>query len=268
MRGDAGEHLSAKCRARFPQNTEDHFRQSKLFPQVRRLSHAWPQVAATPPRTFATWKSAVRVRSPPRHSSWSGCCNPIRGALARRRRPRRHRTRRRCTRGAAACPRIVIDRTFPLADAAEGVRAGGADSVISYTHVLDRGGLGMVSPMEPWHKTLQARSELVRATDWYRRCSGRRSGGITLLRRRHAHRCGTGRSVGGGPNAHGFIYVLEGSVVMQVKGGEEKTLTPGQTFYEGPDGPGNAHFSTRTGRPVRHEPTSTGGSSNARAMRT
>ncbi len=36
-------------------------------------------------------------------------------------------------------------------------------------------------------------------------------------------------------NAHGFIYVLEGSVVMQVKGGEEVTLTPGQSFYEGPD---------------------------------
>ncbi|HYL82660.1 MAG TPA: cupin domain-containing protein [Candidatus Angelobacter sp.] len=36
-------------------------------------------------------------------------------------------------------------------------------------------------------------------------------------------------------NAYGFIYVLEGSVVMQVKGGKETTLTPGQTFYEGPD---------------------------------
>ena len=36
-------------------------------------------------------------------------------------------------------------------------------------------------------------------------------------------------------NAHGFVYVLEGSVVMQVKGGKEVTLTPGQTFYEGPD---------------------------------
>lgn len=36
-------------------------------------------------------------------------------------------------------------------------------------------------------------------------------------------------------DAHGFIYVLEGSVVMQVKGGQEVTLTPGQTFYEGPD---------------------------------
>jgi quercetin dioxygenase-like cupin family protein len=36
-------------------------------------------------------------------------------------------------------------------------------------------------------------------------------------------------------NAHAFIYVLEGSIVMQVKGGNETTLTPGQTFYEGPD---------------------------------
>ncbi|WP_437278586.1 cupin domain-containing protein [Sorangium sp. So ce375] len=35
-------------------------------------------------------------------------------------------------------------------------------------------------------------------------------------------------------NAHGFIYVLEGSIVMGVKGGKEVTLTPGQTFYEGP----------------------------------
>ena len=36
-------------------------------------------------------------------------------------------------------------------------------------------------------------------------------------------------------NAHAFVYVLEGSIVMQVKGGQEVTLTPGQTFYEGPD---------------------------------
>lgn len=36
-------------------------------------------------------------------------------------------------------------------------------------------------------------------------------------------------------NAHAFVYVLEGSVVMQVRGGEQVTLTPGQTFYEGPD---------------------------------
>jgi quercetin dioxygenase-like cupin family protein len=35
-------------------------------------------------------------------------------------------------------------------------------------------------------------------------------------------------------NAHAFVYVLEGSIIMQVKGGKEVTLTPGQTFYEGP----------------------------------
>lgn len=36
-------------------------------------------------------------------------------------------------------------------------------------------------------------------------------------------------------NAHAFVYVLEGSIVMQVKGGKEVTLKPGQTFYEGPN---------------------------------
>ena len=36
-------------------------------------------------------------------------------------------------------------------------------------------------------------------------------------------------------NAHGFIYVLEGTIVMQVKGGKEVTLTAGQTWYEGPE---------------------------------
>jgi quercetin dioxygenase-like cupin family protein len=36
-------------------------------------------------------------------------------------------------------------------------------------------------------------------------------------------------------NARAFVYVLEGSVVMQLKGGKQVTLTPGQTFYEGPD---------------------------------
>ncbi len=35
--------------------------------------------------------------------------------------------------------------------------------------------------------------------------------------------------------ANAFVYVLEGSVVMQVEGGKEVTLTPGQTFYEGPE---------------------------------
>ncbi|HKA18765.1 MAG TPA: cupin domain-containing protein [Blastocatellia bacterium] len=36
-------------------------------------------------------------------------------------------------------------------------------------------------------------------------------------------------------NAHTFVYVLEGSIVMQVEGGKEMTLGPGQTFYESPD---------------------------------
>lgn len=36
-------------------------------------------------------------------------------------------------------------------------------------------------------------------------------------------------------NADTFVYVLEGSVVMQVRGGKQVTLKPGQTFYEGPD---------------------------------
>ncbi len=36
-------------------------------------------------------------------------------------------------------------------------------------------------------------------------------------------------------NAHAFVYVLEGTIVMQVRGGREVTLTPGQTFYEGPN---------------------------------
>jgi quercetin dioxygenase-like cupin family protein len=36
-------------------------------------------------------------------------------------------------------------------------------------------------------------------------------------------------------NAQVSVYVLEGSVVMQVKGGKEVTLGPGQSFYESPD---------------------------------
>jgi len=36
-------------------------------------------------------------------------------------------------------------------------------------------------------------------------------------------------------DAQAFVYVLQGSVEMQLKGGELVTLTPGQTFYEGPD---------------------------------
>src|SRR5262245_30956735 len=36
-------------------------------------------------------------------------------------------------------------------------------------------------------------------------------------------------------NAYAFVYVLEGSIVMQLKGKKEVTLKPGQVFYEGPD---------------------------------
>ena len=35
-------------------------------------------------------------------------------------------------------------------------------------------------------------------------------------------------------DAHAFVYVLEGSIIEGVRGGKEVTLTPGQTFYEGP----------------------------------
>ena len=35
-------------------------------------------------------------------------------------------------------------------------------------------------------------------------------------------------------DAHAFVFVLEGTVVMQIRGGEEVTLVPGQTFYEKP----------------------------------
>jgi quercetin dioxygenase-like cupin family protein len=36
-------------------------------------------------------------------------------------------------------------------------------------------------------------------------------------------------------DAHAFVYVLEGTIVMQLRGGKEVTLKPGQTFYEGPN---------------------------------
>jgi quercetin dioxygenase-like cupin family protein len=34
--------------------------------------------------------------------------------------------------------------------------------------------------------------------------------------------------------AHAFVYVLEGSIVMQLKGAPPVTLNAGQVFYEGP----------------------------------
>ena len=36
-------------------------------------------------------------------------------------------------------------------------------------------------------------------------------------------------------DAHAFVYVLEGSIVMGLKGGKEVTLKPGDTFHEGPN---------------------------------
>jgi quercetin dioxygenase-like cupin family protein len=36
-------------------------------------------------------------------------------------------------------------------------------------------------------------------------------------------------------NAHVFVYVLEGECSMQVRGGKQMTLGPGQTFYEAPE---------------------------------
>jgi len=35
-------------------------------------------------------------------------------------------------------------------------------------------------------------------------------------------------------DAHAFVYVVEGSIVMGLKGGKEVTLKAGETFYEGP----------------------------------
>lgn len=50
-------------------------------------------------------------------------------------------------------------------------------------------------------------------------------------------------------NAHGLVYVLEGSVVMQVRGSKEVTLTAGQTFYEGPE---DVHTVGRNASTIRH----------------
>nr|WP_253262006.1 cupin domain-containing protein [Ramlibacter montanisoli] len=43
-------------------------------------------------------------------------------------------------------------------------------------------------------------------------------------------------------DAHAFVYVLEGSVVMGLRGGREVTLAKGQTFYEAP---GDVHTVSR-----------------------
>jgi quercetin dioxygenase-like cupin family protein len=52
-------------------------------------------------------------------------------------------------------------------------------------------------------------------------------------------------------NAHTFVYVLEGSVVMAVKGGKEVTLGPGQTFYESPEDIHTVSKNASTTKPAR-----------------
>ena len=49
-------------------------------------------------------------------------------------------------------------------------------------------------------------------------------------------------------NAYAFVHVLEGAVVMQVKGGKEVTLRPGQTFLESP---GDVHTVSRNASATR-----------------
>ena len=52
-------------------------------------------------------------------------------------------------------------------------------------------------------------------------------------------------------DAHTFVYVLEGSVVMAVRGGKEVTLGPGQTFYESPDDVHTVSRNASTTKPAR-----------------
>jgi quercetin dioxygenase-like cupin family protein len=52
-------------------------------------------------------------------------------------------------------------------------------------------------------------------------------------------------------NAHTFVYVLEGAVVMQIKGGKEVTLGPGQTFYESPEDVHNVSRNASSTKPAK-----------------
>jgi quercetin dioxygenase-like cupin family protein len=52
-------------------------------------------------------------------------------------------------------------------------------------------------------------------------------------------------------DAHGFIYVLEGTIVMGVRGSEPVTLTAGQTFYEGPNDVHTIGHNASTTKPAR-----------------
>jgi quercetin dioxygenase-like cupin family protein len=52
-------------------------------------------------------------------------------------------------------------------------------------------------------------------------------------------------------DAQTFVYVLEGSVVMAVRGGKEVTLGPGQTFYESPDDVHSVARNASTTKPAK-----------------
>jgi quercetin dioxygenase-like cupin family protein len=52
-------------------------------------------------------------------------------------------------------------------------------------------------------------------------------------------------------DAYAFVYVLEGTIVERVRGGKEITLTPGQTFYEGPNDVHTVGRNASTTKPPR-----------------
>jgi len=52
-------------------------------------------------------------------------------------------------------------------------------------------------------------------------------------------------------HAAAFVYVLEGAVVMQVQGGQEVTLGPGQTFYESPEDVHTVSRNASTTKPAK-----------------
>jgi len=52
-------------------------------------------------------------------------------------------------------------------------------------------------------------------------------------------------------DAHAFVYVVEGSIIMGVRGGKSVTLTQGQTFYEGPDDVHTIGRNASTTRPAK-----------------
>jgi quercetin dioxygenase-like cupin family protein len=68
-------------------------------------------------------------------------------------------------------------------------------------------------------------------------------------------------------NAHAFVYVLEGAVVMQLKGGQQVSLTSGQTFYEGTDDVHVVDRNASATNPAKFLPDQGQGCSGARARR-